>query len=309
VGIENPAETAGLQLLYNGTFDSRTWLIGPRAAVRFTTRTHGRTGTLTGRIIAHPPETDLTQATVHVGESSVSPNASGQFSANSLLTGVHRPCVTLAGFETVRAEILIGADSTSNLELRLWRLDPPRNLTATTASLPLVPLRWESPLSAVAPHGLDEFSEYVVYRNGIALTAVADTFYTDTLITTGFYSYYVVAAYDGGLSGSSNQVAVEYSSGIAEEIASLPTEFTLRPCYPNPFNPSTTVRFGMPSAAEVRIEVFDVLGRRVTTLAEETFRPGWHDVIWDCRSCPTGMYVLRLQTGEKVLLGKMLLMK
>ncbi|MBU0509000.1 T9SS type A sorting domain-containing protein [bacterium] len=91
--------------------------------------------------------------------------------------------------------------------------------------------------------------------------------------------------------------------------AEIPKDFTLDQNYPNPFNPATTVRFGVPKVVEVRIEIFDVLGRHVTTLAEGVYQPGWHRVIWDCSACPTGMYILRMQTDEKVLLRKMLLMK
>ncbi|MDD5088348.1 MAG: T9SS type A sorting domain-containing protein, partial [bacterium] len=89
----------------------------------------------------------------------------------------------------------------------------------------------------------------------------------------------------------------------------IPKDFMLEQNYPNPFNPSTTVRFGVPKMADVRIEVFDVLGRLVATPAEGTFQAGWHTIVWDCSSCPTGMYLLRMNTDEKVLLRKMMLMK
>ncbi|MFZ5434128.1 MAG: T9SS type A sorting domain-containing protein, partial [Calditrichota bacterium] len=97
----------------------------------------------------------------------------------------------------------------------------------------------------------------------------------------------------------------------AEELtgADIPRDFMLDQNYPNPFNPSTTVRFGVPKAAEVKIEIYNITGQHVATLLEGTYQPGWHKVVWDCAACPTGMYIMRMQTNEKVLMRKMLLMK
>lgn len=74
-----------------------------------------------------------------------------------------------------------------------------------------------------------------------------------------------------------------------------PREFELRQNYPNPFNPSTTIAFQLPAAAEIRLEVFDVLGRRVTTLlAGESFAAGSHTIPFDGASLASGLYLYRL---------------
>jgi fibronectin type 3 domain-containing protein len=91
--------------------------------------------------------------------------------------------------------------------------------------------------------------------------------------------------------------------------AEIPIDFALDQNYPNPFNPATTVKFGIPKAAEIQIEILDILGRHVTTLTEGVYQPGWHRIAWDCSSCSTGMYILRMRTGEKILLRKMMLLK
>jgi hypothetical protein len=89
----------------------------------------------------------------------------------------------------------------------------------------------------------------------------------------------------------------------------IPRDYFLGQNYPNPFNPTTTIRFGLPREANVTIEVFDVLGRRAGTIFRGSYRPGVHTVVWDCSACPTGMYLVRLQAGDRTLLCKILLMK
>jgi len=83
---------------------------------------------------------------------------------------------------------------------------------------------------------------------------------------------------------------------------------------PNPFNPETTVSFVLPSAAPVRLQVFDVEGRLVSTLVDQSMPPGRHRVRWDgldSRGSPvaTGTYFYRLTAGKRSLSRKMLLLK
>jgi hypothetical protein len=60
-----------------------------------------------------------------------------------------------------------------------------------------------------------------------------------------------------------------------------PVAFALHPSYPNPFNPSTTIRFDVPEQAPVRLVVFDVLGREVATLVQEELDAGSYEVEWN----------------------------
>ncbi|MGF1670096.1 MAG: T9SS type A sorting domain-containing protein [Balneolaceae bacterium] len=92
-----------------------------------------------------------------------------------------------------------------------------------------------------------------------------------------------------------------------------PREFELRQNYPNPFNPSTTIAFQLPAAAEIRLEVFDVLGRRVATLVEgQAFPAGGHTVPFDGASLASGLYLYRLSgqtsAGRSFLQTKKMMM-
>ncbi len=89
----------------------------------------------------------------------------------------------------------------------------------------------------------------------------------------------------------------------------LPSTYTLQPNYPNPFNPQTTIPYGLPQATNVRLVVSDAMGRRVRVLVEGRQSPGWHEVVFDASNLPSGVYFYRLEAGSSQEMGQMLLVK
>jgi uncharacterized repeat protein (TIGR01451 family) len=89
----------------------------------------------------------------------------------------------------------------------------------------------------------------------------------------------------------------------------IPASITLDQNYPNPFNPSTAIHFGLPQAGAVHLEVFDVLGRSIGVLANGAFEAGQHEVNFDAKDLPSGIYVYRLKVGNTVITKKMNLIK
>ena len=79
--------------------------------------------------------------------------------------------------------------------------------------------------------------------------------------------------------------------------------------YPNPFNPSNTIRFALPEEGQVILKVYDVLGREVATLVNELRPAGSHVVTFDGSRLVSGVYIYRLEAGGEVLSGKMILLK
>jgi hypothetical protein len=79
--------------------------------------------------------------------------------------------------------------------------------------------------------------------------------------------------------------------------------------YPNPFNPSTTVQFELSEPTQVRLEVFDVVGRRVKILAAEQYPAGQHFVTFRADNLSSGIYFIRFQTPGTVNFRKITLMK
>jgi endo-1,4-beta-xylanase len=90
---------------------------------------------------------------------------------------------------------------------------------------------------------------------------------------------------------------------------SVPTEYSLSDNYPNPFNPATKITYTLKDAADVKLEVFDIAGRLVATLADGRQTAGAHEVSFDARSLASGIYFYRLHAGSFTQTKRMLLVK
>lgn len=99
------------------------------------------------------------------------------------------------------------------------------------------------------------------------------------------------------------------STTDTDDAVELPTTVTLDGNYPNPFNPTTTIRFELPSSADARLEVFDVMGRLVRTLHEGTLPAGSHLVTFEADGLASGTYLARLTAAGTVVTTKMVLAK
>jgi C1A family cysteine protease len=89
----------------------------------------------------------------------------------------------------------------------------------------------------------------------------------------------------------------------------IPTGYSLAQNFPNPFNPTTTISYQLGNAAHVRIEVVDVLGRKVATLIDRIQVAGRHEVTWDATKYASGIYFYTIQAGDYMSTRKMVLMK
>jgi len=81
----------------------------------------------------------------------------------------------------------------------------------------------------------------------------------------------------------------------------LPNRISLEQNYPNPFNPGTLIRFTLPEAAAVELAVYDVLGRRVSTLASGHLQSGTHVIPFAAGDLASGVYFYRLRVGDQVV--------
>ena len=94
----------------------------------------------------------------------------------------------------------------------------------------------------------------------------------------------------------------------------VPDAFVLRHGSPNPFNPITTIAFGVPHESSVSIVIHDVAGRIVRRLVDETRAPGWHSVVWDGsddegRGVATGIYFCKMEAPDFTEVKKLTLLK
>ncbi len=101
----------------------------------------------------------------------------------------------------------------------------------------------------------------------------------------------------------------EPATGITDLKLGIPSTFTLKGNYPNPFNPTTTIRFGVPTRSAVRITVFTTLGELVGQLVDGEVGPGYHEFRFDGSHLSSGIYFYRMQAGSYVETKTMLLVK
>ena len=98
-------------------------------------------------------------------------------------------------------------------------------------------------------------------------------------------------------------------TGSTNSSGEIPVNFNLYQNYPNPFNPVTNIKFDLPKNGFVTLKVFDILGREMTTLVNETLSAGSYESEWDALSYPSGVYFYRLVTDGFSEVKKMLLIK
>ena len=109
----------------------------------------------------------------------------------------------------------------------------------------------------------------------------------------------VVAAPEGEelftFSGEFEVIELIVANSLGEiESWLMPTEFTLTSAYPNPFNPVTTIQFGLPVDSHVSMTVYDIQGRLITTLSDEIRPAGYHSMIWNASQYSSGVYFVSI---------------
>ena len=104
-----------------------------------------------------------------------------------------------------------------------------------------------------------------------------------------------------------NDGTYSYSSEIEVEV--IPDRYELYQNYPNPFNPVTNIKFSLPEAAKVKVDVFNIIGEKVRTLIEQNMKAGFHNITFNAENLSSGTYIYRLQTENFTQIKKMLLLK
>ncbi len=110
------------------------------------------------------------------------------------------------------------------------------------------------------------------------------------------------------------ELEIEYTELANDENLNMPGSIDLRQNHPNPFNPVTTIQYELPQRSDVQITIYDLLGRKVTTLVSETQDAGVKSVSWNAtndhgKPVSAGVYLYQIQAGEYVLTKKMVLLK
>jgi subtilisin-like proprotein convertase family protein len=105
------------------------------------------------------------------------------------------------------------------------------------------------------------------------------------------------------------------SSGIGEQQAGgLPKDYAICAVYPNPFNSETAIKLAIPKPSQIRLEVYDICGRKVKTLISGSVEAGYQRIIWDGtglggEKAASGIYLIRLAAGERQFTRKAVILK
>ena len=117
--------------------------------------------------------------------------------------------------------------------------------------------------------------------------------------------------------GMLNDLSGDISSWVSNSIdivdnlysTNIPTEISLNPAYPNPFNPSTNLSYNVPNDSHITLSVYDISGRMVENLVDSYQESGSYNTVWNASNVSSGVYFVRLSTSSDILTQKIMLIK
>jgi len=135
---------------------------------------------------------------------------------------------------------------------------------------------------------------------------------TDTEASGGTFGIYCFVGFDTPTDSATyfDDVAItSTATEVADKPATTPSAFTLLQNYPNPFNPATTVAFNLEKSSLLQLEVYNLTGQKVATLASGLWPAGMHQISWEATGMPTGVYIARLQANGQTQTRRLILAK
>jgi subtilisin family serine protease len=229
-------------------------------------------------------------------EGSVSTTPRDDWFVDNVYLGIAAPSIAATPDPLVCDTTVVGGSSTTTLDIHnvgLMNLDVssitstlPGNFSAEPTSFTVAPGEAMSVEVTFSPDQVGDFSAF--------LQIVSNDPTTDTLSVA--------------VSGVGEMTT---SSSVEE---GLPREFSVSPNFPNPFNPTTTIKYDLPASAPVELVVYSLLGGKVRTLISREMEAGYHQVDWDGKNdsgvpVTSGVYLYRFTAGDYLMIRKMILLK
>ncbi len=148
-------------------------------------------------------------------------------------------------------------------------------------------------------------SSIIFPKSRVIITGKSSIIIESTNNNTNLIAYKIETISGGKLIKTVNQdSASENLSDISDSFdEGLPTEFLIEKAYPNPFNPTTRIRYGISKLTSVNIVIYDMTGRLVSNYKIGDKAPGWHEFTWQGtdshgQKVSTGMYLVTMRAGE-----------
>jgi photosystem II stability/assembly factor-like uncharacterized protein len=131
--------------------------------------------------------------------------------------------------------------------------------------------------------------------------------------TNILWGVYFTDANTGTMVGDSGTILHTTNGGVTsvdgEQTHKVPQQYLLSQNYPDPFNPSTTIRYGLPNRSHVTLSFFNIVGQQIAQLVNGDMEAGYHEVQFDGRGLSSGVYVYRFQAGDFTQSKRLLLLK
>ena len=192
----------------------------------------------------------------------------------------------------------------------------PSGLLALITEQDAVQLTWDAPVDA-------DFEYFRIYRSnesgfdpsGIEpYSESIGTLFIDTEVSIDQIYYYILSAVDshGNESGFSEEVSATIVGIEGGEI--IPSDYVLYDAYPNPFNPSTTIKYGLPYQSDATLIIYNLMGQEIVRWDEYNLTAGYYEKTWNGTNkfgvpVVSGVYLYKFITGDFVVTRKMLLLK
>jgi hypothetical protein len=128
-----------------------------------------------------------------------------------------------------------------------------------------------------------------------------DYSFSDKNITPGHYLYRLKQIDENG--------SFKYSYEVEVVVGSNPKQLFLSDAYPNPFNPTTNIKFSVPEKSRITLKIYNLLGQEVETLFHGTLEPGEYQKVFHAERMPSGIYVSVLESNNGRQVKKMVLLK
>ncbi|MCF7793961.1 MAG: lamin tail domain-containing protein [Candidatus Cloacimonetes bacterium] len=187
-------------------------------------------------------------------------------------------------------------------------LPAPTGVTANS-NWPNILVQWSAPTDTRA------LESYNVYQDDVLVTNTTSTFHLHANVPEGTYIYNVAAVFTGGYEGDwSADVEVIHTEPGGNDPNLIPLVTSLEGNYPNPFNPTTTIAFGLNQDETVDLVIYNIKGEKVRTLVSGELEAGYHNILWNGKDdsgkqTSSGVYFYKMKAGTYQSTKKMILMK